>query len=102
MDGTLINVVRTFHNISVYPLASGLSKGRKDIKVARRTEAEFGSTTFGGFLADGEISSPPPPNNRKIEWIGDSITCGAGNEGKVPCAFSGATENSFEYFSLPC
>jgi hypothetical protein len=32
---------------------------------------------------------------RRIEIVGDSITCGYGNEGTDPCNFSAETENHY-------
>ena len=33
--------------------------------------------------------------NRRIEFIGDSLTCAFGNEGEPPCHFSADTEYNF-------
>jgi hypothetical protein len=53
--------------------------GTHTITVVKRTEADTGWTEFGGFDV-AEILPPDPLPTRKIEIIGDSITCGAGVE----------------------
>ena len=41
---------------------------------------------------DGRVR-PLPEKKRKLEFIGDSITCGYGADGNTTCAFSTATED---------
>lgn len=78
-------------------LASGLADAEHDVEVYRRTEASFGPVRFKGFTVTGGALVPTvPPYTRKIEIIGDSISCGYGNEGIGPtCGFSADTENEF-------
>lgn len=81
-----------------YPLAQGLEDGRHVVELYRRTEASQGSTTFQGFDfgPNGTLLAPPPVKARRIEIIGDSITCGYGNEGAdTSCTFSPETENHY-------
>jgi lysophospholipase L1-like esterase len=61
---------------------TGLSAGTHSIRLAKRTESESTSQSFGGFVAqgDGEVRMPPPDRARQIELIGDSFTAGYGNE----------------------
>jgi lysophospholipase L1-like esterase len=58
---------------------AALPCGTHTITVVKRTEADTGWTEFGGFDF-AEILPPDPILTRKIEIIGDSITCGAGVE----------------------
>ncbi len=58
----------------------GLCYGTHKATFVKRTEADIGQTTFLGFAFDGPILTPDAPPVRKIEIIGDSITCGAGIE----------------------
>jgi lysophospholipase L1-like esterase len=78
-------------------LATGLASGEHQVEIYRRTEANQGISTFLGFeLADGELLAPPPPPERRIELIGDSISCGYGNEGPdMNCPFTPDTENHY-------
>jgi lysophospholipase L1-like esterase len=78
-----------------YSVASGLAAGQHEVWLYRRTEAFFGLTRFTNVeLGSGTLLAPPPPAGRRIEIIGDSITCGYGNEGADQyCNFSADTEN---------
>ena len=83
-----------------YPLAQGLPSGRHTLEIIRRTEWHGGNTTFAGLLIDSDATLlQPEVSTRRIEFIGDSYTCGYGNEGKSPDEhFSYATENSYLSF----
>lgn len=80
-----------------YLLATGLSNATHEIVVWRRSEASFGVDQFRGFTFDGggALQSPPAPLGRRIEVVGDSFTCGYGNEGTLGCTFSASTENNY-------
>jgi lysophospholipase L1-like esterase len=80
-----------------YPLATGLAAGTHELEVWRRSEANIGLSEFFGltFAAGGQLLAPPPALARRIEIVGDSITCGYGNEGQPGCTFSADTENNY-------
>lgn len=64
-----------------YSLAKNLRAGTHEVLLMRSTEALFGTVTFKGFsFGDGHLL-PPTERPRRIELIGDSITCGYGDEG---------------------
>lgn len=65
----------------IYPLARDLSAGTHRVRISKRTEASVGSAAFLGFRVreEGKLSRPKPPE-RRLEFVGDSITCGYGNE----------------------
>jgi hypothetical protein len=65
-----------------YGVASGLPPGPHRFLLTKRTEGKEGATAFQGLeLADGgELLQPPPRKRRHIEFFGDSITSGMGNE----------------------
>ena len=65
-----------------YILASGLSKGKHKIQLFKRTEWRKGQTYFYGFETNEvtKIVKPSKPKKRKMEFYGDSITCGYGIE----------------------
>ncbi len=67
----------------VYQLARGLPDTAHRITITRRTEWHGGNTTLEGFIIDsGKSLFPLPGLSRTIEFIGNSVTCGYGNEGK--------------------
>jgi len=91
VDGTRGPVLTHPGDDHTYVLASGLAAGEHDLKLTRRTEAFFSTTTFHGFTGATLVDTPRP--TRLIEMIGDSITCGYGITGVGPnCGFSHDTE----------
>ena len=63
-----------------YVLAEGLSNGRHTVEVIKRTECFCAVTAYTLRLSDGaRLSDRLADSVRKIEFIGDSITCGYGN-----------------------
>lgn len=68
---------------NIYSIAKNLKDGSHSLEIIRRTEWHGGNTTFSGFYIDkGKKTSKPELKDRMIEFIGDSYTCGYGNEGK--------------------
>ncbi len=69
-----------------YPLASGLGAGPHTVEVVKATEGMIGNVVFKGFVLpdDGKPLPWPAPQTRRIEFIGDSITCGYGIEADGP------------------
>jgi len=70
------------------------------VVLTKRTEALVGIAEFQGFYSSSneKIESTKKSiirSNRKLEVIGDSISCGYGNEGIFPCTWSPQTENSY-------
>ncbi len=66
------------------PLTKNVSvaDGVHEITVMRSSEALFGDMQFVPFkFGSGTTQLPPTQRPRRIEYIGDSITCGYGNEG---------------------
>ncbi len=94
VDGQLQPTLATSPGEQSYPLAQGLPAGEHTVEFYRRTEGGPGETVVLGVDLEGELLAPPPVE-RRIEVIGDSITCGYGNEGIAPCDFSDETENHY-------
>lgn len=65
-----------------YVVAANLAPGKHSFILTKRTEGEEGATTIKSIeLADGgTLLAPPARLKRKIEFFGDSITSGMGNE----------------------
>ena len=81
---------------AVYTIAEGLDAGEHTVEVVRITECFLGLTHFRGFELDAGAAVLPWEDEfeRRIEFIGDSITCGYGVESGDPQAhFTPATEN---------
>lgn len=82
VDGEVISKIHTDTIKQQFVLASGLSDGEHQVQLFKRTEWDKGKTFFYGFEIDkgGEVLDPPAPQKRKLEFYGNSITCGYANE----------------------
>ncbi len=82
---------------SSYTLASGLANGNHTVELVKRTECWVGDVQFLGFtVTGGNLLAPPAPSSKRIEFIGDSITCGYGNEGTSQYqSFTTKNENAY-------
>jgi len=65
-----------------YAVAKDLPAGTHKLTLFKRTEGEEGNTVFKGLLLDekAQIKAPAARPARRIEFFGDSITSGMGNE----------------------
>lgn len=66
----------------IVEIASGLPAGEHKLTITYCNEGEMAPPVFYGFVLNdgGKILDTPELPQRKIEFIGDSITCGYGNE----------------------
>lgn len=65
--------------------AGGLSDGAHTIIICKNTESGIGYVEFAGLRCKG-LYIPDDKPLRKIEFIGNSITCGTGSDlSKIPC-----------------
>ena len=82
LDNKVISKIKLDTIKRNYPLASGLSKGNHTIQLFKRTEWGKGQSFFYGFETNSNTRILPKSKakKRKIEFFGDSITCGYGNE----------------------
>ncbi len=72
-------------------LAKNLPRGNHTVLICKNSEAENGYIEIVGFNCE-ELLKPDAKPVRKMEFIGDSITCGAGSdESEVKCETPGAS-----------
>ncbi len=99
IDGESHGAIATGPSHDLYLLATGLEPREHEVTISKRTESFFGEVQFLEFVAgDGGALRPVSEWRpaRRIEFIGDSITAGYGDEGDRPtCPSSAATENEF-------
>ncbi len=97
VDGTPQTPFAVNSTTSTVKLVTGLPEGNHHLVLWKRTEASQGEAQFLGFnFGSGKLLSQPTPLQRKIEFIGDSITCAYGNEGKSKEeSFTPKNENSY-------
>ncbi len=102
--------IETCAEREVYPLARDLSNGEHTLTIVKRTESGPGGSPNSGkgeFLGfrirpDTELLAVTPPQ-RRLEFVGDSITCGYGNELSTTdpdsYKFTAVNENAWLAFS---
>jgi lysophospholipase L1-like esterase len=86
VDGQPTSVIKVGKDANVYSAAADLAKGDHTVSIVRRNEGAQGSFTFEGFQLDKDAKVLPLPkaSDKRILVIGDSISCGYGNEVKGP------------------
>lgn len=97
VDGVSAGVITMVADQKLYSVVAGLPAGRHTIALVKRTESWNGPVQVLGFQAakGTKLTDPEIPKHR-IEFLGDSITCGYGNEAKAKEEhFSNATENAW-------
>lgn len=77
-------------NIIIYEGA--VIKGR--VRVIKLSEASDSTVGIQKIVADGAPISPMPDKDLKLEFIGDSITCGYGVDEKLGAVYSTANEDA--------
>jgi lysophospholipase L1-like esterase len=95
IDGGPATTLSTSGAREDYSLAAGLAPGRHTLVLTKRTESTVGTVQLLGFAPQGgTLVATPDPFTRRIEYVGDSITCGYGNLGaNAMCPFTPSTED---------
>ncbi|MES2064791.1 MAG: SGNH/GDSL hydrolase family protein [Bacteroidota bacterium] len=76
VDGKVTSTtIQPAQNPTEYTLVTGLPKGKHRLELFKRTEYDMGTLSFYSFNLDGKIL-PPPNFAHKMEFYGNSITCG--------------------------
>ncbi|HVW94351.1 MAG TPA: SGNH/GDSL hydrolase family protein [Mucilaginibacter sp.] len=76
IDDSVMSVLHPLAEKKEYVLASGLKEGEHTLELFKRTEWAMGKTWLYSISADGKLLPPPPVPERKMEFYGNSITCG--------------------------
>lgn len=63
---------------TLHLVAGGLPYGRHYVEIRQKTEAQNCTSRFRGFRIEGTPAALPPASSRRIEFYGNSITCGYG------------------------
>lgn len=101
IDGTVMDKFLVSTSQQTYMLAEGLENTTHEVELFKRTELQFGKTQFHGFVVDAGETLVQIQNQRThfIEYIGNSITCGYGNEGVNGGTFGPTTENHYTTYA---
>lgn len=97
IDGKVRAVIQVETGEKTYVLAENLTDSIHEVELFKRTELSFGKTQFLGFILETGNTLVPISNRRTklIEFIGNSITCGYGNEGTESDDFLNSNENHY-------
>ncbi len=86
VDGAAPTLLEVSSTQELYPLAQGLADGEHELELFKRIEAAPGGSVGAGkaqvegFVLHGSKLLPALLPKRRLEFIGDSITCGYGDE----------------------
>jgi hypothetical protein len=85
----------------IYKLAENLPLGKHTVELFKITEWDKGKTNFYGFELEknAELLNPPNLPKRKIEFYGNSITCGYAVEDKFKDNSIGFFENNYAAYA---
>ncbi len=97
LDEKIVGKLHPDTSKKVYELVSGLSAGKHTLELFKRTEWDKGKTMFYGFMPIKEASVLPASKlpKRKIEFYGNSITCGYATEDYKTDSSIGYFENNY-------
>jgi lysophospholipase L1-like esterase len=101
VDGAPTSTLVLTKDATVYKVASGLPAKEHTVELFKRTEPLVGTTQLLGFQLEkgGKLLPNPSKADRRIELVGDSITCGYGNEAPNQNErFSPNTENNYQAY----
>jgi lysophospholipase L1-like esterase len=100
VDGAAPSALTAAAGLNGYVIARDLADGEHDVVVSKRTEASVGMAQFIDLVSAENRPLVPTaePFRRKIEFVGDSITCGYGTrptDGTTDgtCPFSAESED---------
>lgn len=97
LDGKVIRKIHPDTSRKSYVLAENLSAGKHTLQLFKRTEWDKGKTWFYGFMPIKTASLLPASKlpKRKIEFYGNSITCGYATEDYKNDSSTGYYEDNY-------
>ena len=101
VDGRAAKVIEVKSDTTLV-IAKDLSTQIHRVQIYKRTEGNQGTGTFKGILIpeNGEMLAWKDIPTRKIEFIGNSITCGYGTEGLSKSErWKPSTENNYQSYA---
>ena len=100
LDGEKVLDSRLTERETAVTVFEGTGKRDAEVRLIKLSECTQSLMALQGIETDGEID-PLPERPLKMEFIGDSITCGYGVEGKdVDVPFTTAAENAAKAYAF--
>lgn len=84
VDGHQSVRIRMQHRMDTIDIDAGHEKDIHTIIICKDTESGIGYLDFLGMWCD-QLLPPVAMASRRIEFIGNSITCGSGSDLEIPC-----------------
>lgn len=105
VDGGAASLLTLNPNDTEYEVCSGLEPGTHIIRISKRTESRFSTAQLLGAESDSPLKvAPSAIADRRIEFIGDSITAGYGTEASNPndavCQINRGEDADLSYAAL--
>lgn len=102
IDSTQNLRLHTTGTSNIFDISDNLTEGEHTLLICKSTEALMGYIGFRGLYleSDDALLTPDALPERKIECIGNSITCGSGNDiSEIPCNSGSWFDNHNAYLS---
>ena len=101
IDGKVTGKIHPDASRRSYLLAAHLPYGKHSVELFKRTEWDKGKTLFFGFRFEGKavLADPPKKPARKMEFFGNSITCGYAIEDRLHDSPTGYYENNYDSYA---
>jgi len=100
IDGNIVSKAHFEKEKKTYSLAEGLKDGNHHLQLYKRTEWDKGYTLLYGFSGNGlELQASSPKPKRRIEFYGNSITCGYAIEDYKTDLSIGFFENNYDSYA---
>lgn len=82
VDGMVVKKIRPEDDVTIvsYPISTDLPYSEHEVTVVKRTEPNVGAGFFFGLEVNGELLPPAARPDRRMLFLGDSITAGSGSE----------------------
>ena len=94
VDGERVLDTRMAEDVETVTALRDEARGKHTVRLVKLSECTQSLMAIRGIITDGTVA-PLPETGKRIEFIGDSITCGYGVEETIPeKGFSTATENA--------
>ena len=99
-NGVFVKKIQLDKETADYDLFDSETPRKVRIRLVRLSETNFGKAAVLSLSCEGKVTRVPD-RKRKIEFIGDSITCGYGVEGVCGTDnFSTSTENPLKAYAM--
>lgn len=102
VDGEYVNKFELADTLLNIECIKDLANTEHVLEITKRTESMLGNVEFLGFEIDGDLLDVKTLPTKKIEFVGNSITCGYGNEDSPTGGFTSIYENNYLAYGAVC